>query len=546
MVSHFFFGKTIHRRLISILSASLLISFIGSAIGYWALSRAAQQTEQMYQNNLVTERVATDWYRNIANGVNRAQAVAASTDDAVAKFFAPISAAATAQSNELREALEKRLKTPGERALFNKVTEARKKFLEVRTSVMDAKKAGDQTKASELTETHFQTATNEFLESVKAIVQLQRTSLDEAASDVATANAAARWSLVVFSLIALLIGGLLTAWLSRSITMPLQEAIHFAGAIAQFDLSQTIRVRSQDETGQLLQSLEIMQTSLLKLIGDVRESADNINTASAEIAAGNLDLSQRTEQTAISLQQAATSMTNLTDTVQHTADSAVSANHLASSASQVAQRGRKVVSEVVRTMEDISESSRRIKDIIATIDGIAFQTNILALNAAVEAARAGEQGRGFAVVAAEVRSLAQRSAAAAKEIKELIDTSAERVDTGTRLVQDAGATMKEIVFSVKTVSDIIGEIASATREQSEGLRQVNSTVAVLDEMTQQNSALVEQSAAAAASLSEQAEKLSSAIEVFRLSETSNAIQVARAISPVKAQQPVNALKRLTR
>jgi methyl-accepting chemotaxis protein len=259
-----------------------------------------------------------------------------------------------------------------------------------------------------------------------------------------------------------------------------------------------------------------MQASLRRLVGEVRSSTDSITTASAEIATGNHDLSVRTEQTASNLQQAASSMEQLTGTVKQSADSARQANQMASSAAEVAARGGSVVSQVVTTMNEINASSKKISDIIGVIDGIAFQTNILALNAAVEAARAGEQGRGFAVVASEVRSLAQRSAQAAKEIKGLIGASVDRVEAGSRLVADAGKTMSEIVGSVQRVSDIIGEITAASSEQSDGIGSVNAAVTQLDQMTQQNSALVEESAAAAESLKDQAVRLSQAVGAFRL------------------------------
>jgi len=308
----------------------------------------------------------------------------------------------------------------------------------------------------------------------------------------------------------------LTLLNSRSITSPIGYAAQVAEAIADGDLSQPIRVEGQDEAALLLQALTRMQQSLRHVVGQVHESSVSIRNASAEVATGNTDLSHRTEQAAGSLQQTASSMEELTGTVRHSADSAHQASRLATSAAEVAQRGGTVVSQVVSTMQDINTSARKIADIIGTIDGIAFQTNILALNAAVEAARAGEQGRGFAVVASEVRSLAQRSAVAAREIKTLIGASVERVDAGTRLVADAGSTMGEIVASVQRVSDIIGEISSAAREQSAGIGQVNNAVADLDGMTQQNAALVEQSAAAAESLRAQAERLSTVVGTFRL------------------------------
>ncbi|MEO8120914.1 MAG: methyl-accepting chemotaxis protein [Rhodoferax sp.] len=304
----------------------------------------------------------------------------------------------------------------------------------------------------------------------------------------------------------------------RSICRPIDQAEQVAKAIAQGDLSDhQIDTSGNDEAARLLRSLADMQQSLSRLVGQVRQSTDSLSTASAEIASGNQDLSVRTEQTASNLQRAASSMDQLTSTVRQTADASRQANQLASSAGEVAARGGNVVSQVISTMNDINASSKKIIDIISVIDGIAFQTNILALNAAVEAARAGEQGRGFAVVASEVRSLAGRSAEAAKEIKSLIGASVERIETGSRLVTDAGQTMTDIVSSVQRVSDIIGEITAAAAEQSHGIDEVNTSVVQLDQMTQQNAALVEQSAAAAESLREQAERLAQVVGTFKLS-----------------------------
>ncbi|TDP71590.1 methyl-accepting chemotaxis protein [Roseateles toxinivorans] len=309
-------------------------------------------------------------------------------------------------------------------------------------------------------------------------------------------------------------------WMMRNwVAAPLKQLSQAVSAVAQGDLTQPVSSNRSDEIGELMRDTEAMRLRLAQMIGTVRHSVDSISTASVEIASGNQDLSSRTEQTASNLQQAASSMHELTATVKQSADAARTANQLASSAASVASRGGEVVSQVVTTMDEINTSSKKISDIIGVIDGIAFQTNILALNAAVEAARAGEQGRGFAVVAGEVRSLAQRSAEAAKEIKTLIAASVDRVETGARLVQDAGATMTEIVASVQRVTDIIGEITAASSEQSDGISTVNTSVVQLDQMTQQNAALVEESAAAAESLREQAHKLSQVVGVFRLNES---------------------------
>ncbi|MBV8125157.1 MAG: MCP four helix bundle domain-containing protein [Paucibacter sp.] len=328
--------------------------------------------------------------------------------------------------------------------------------------------------------------------------------------------ASAKWSVSALVAISLLLGFGSAILVTRSITVPVQHAADVARSVATGDLSIHVEVNAKDETGQLLASLKGMTENLSRIVGTVRSGSDNVATASAEIAQGSLDLSSRTEEQASALEETAATMEQLSSTVRNNTDNAKQANHLAQDAAGVATQGGLVMDQVVSTMQGISDSSRKIGDIIGVIDGIAFQTNILALNAAVEAARAGEQGRGFAVVAAEVRSLAQRSAEAAKEIKSLITSNVEQVEKGSVLVGQAGKTMGEIVGSIKRVSDIVSEISSATSEQSSGIQQVGDTVEKMDQVTQQNAALVEESAAAAESLKHQAQQLVEAVSVFKL------------------------------
>jgi methyl-accepting chemotaxis protein-1 (serine sensor receptor) len=349
--------------------------------------------------------------------------------------------------------------------------------------------------------------------------QLVKLQIDVAAKEYADSQAtraSAVATTVILSAVALALG-LAMAWMiTRSITAPVRDAVHFARAVAGGDLTGDLHVQGRDEIAELLAALGRMREGLVQIVREVRSGADSILTGAGEIANGNADLSQRTEEQAANLEQTAASMEEMNATVRQNADTAQTATQLAASASGVAVRGGDVMQRVITTMSGISASSRKIADIIGTIDGIAFQTNILALNAAVEAARAGEQGRGFAVVAAEVRLLAQRSAQAAREIKALIGQSVDNVDDGSRLVGEAGETMTEVVSQVKRVADLIAEIGSATQEQTTGIGQVSDAVSQLDKVTQQNAALVEEAAAAADSLRSQAQRMTEAVSVFRL------------------------------
>ncbi len=362
--------------------------------------------------------------------------------------------------------------------------------------------------------------TNKFgaqaVQELKDLIELQQAASEEGQLAVEENTRNARIAILSFVLFAALIAIGIGYLIIRSITRPLREAVTVADAVANGDLTQRIEVTSRDEVGLLLQALKDMNDSLSGIVGEVRDTTESINTASREIAQGNSDLSQRTEQQAANLEETASSMEELTSTVKQNTENAKHANQLAANASDIAVKGGKVVGDVVQTMASISTSSKKIVDIISVIEGIAFQTNILALNAAVEAARAGEQGRGFAVVAAEVRNLAQRSAAAAKEIKTLIDDSVNKVDAGSKQVDQAGETMNEIVTAVKRVTDIMAEIAAASNEQSTGIEEVNRAITQMDDVTQQNAALVEEAAAAAESMQGQSEVLMRAVSIFKL------------------------------
>ncbi len=421
----------------------------------------------------------------------------------------------------------------GKKALAG-VAEARAAYVPVQQRFIDMVRAGEKDSAATLLETQLRPAQLAYIGALDKFKGLQTDLISQAAKHGETRYQQAR--LLMFGLLAAMAatGGLLGWWITRSITGPIGTAVNVAERVAEGDLGSRIEVNGTDETARLLAALKRMNDALVGIVGTVRNSSDSIATGSAQIASGNADLSQRTEEQASALEETAASMEQLGSTVKQNADNARQANQLAMSASTVAIQGGEVVGEVVETMKGINDSSKKIADIISVIDGIAFQTNILALNAAVEAARAGEQGRGFAVVASEVRSLAQRSADAAKEIKSLITASVERVEQGTVLVDRAGTTMEEVVTAIRRVTDIMGEISSASVEQSQGVSQVGEAVSQMDQVTQQNAALVEESAAAADSLRQQAQQLVSAVAVFKLGHEAAAGHGLAAARPLAA------------
>jgi methyl-accepting chemotaxis protein len=425
--------------------------------------------------------------------------------------------------------------TEGERKLIGLATAELAKYRKAIDAAIDLSTVDVSTGAMAMqsADTQFQGMLKHFEE----LVQLEKRLAQESYEASASAFRTAVGVLITITLLALAISGAIALYMSGIIVRPLKRAISAAAQIASGDLSVDIHTRGTDETGQLLRALGEMTQNLRTLVGEVARGAHTVSDTSAQIAQGNLDLSQRTEEQASTLEETASSMEELTSTVTQNAQSARQASQLAMGASEVARKGGHAVGQVVSTMTGISESSRKISDIIGVIDGIAFQTNILALNAAVEAARAGEQGRGFAVVAAEVRSLAQRSAAAAKEIKTLIGDSADKVEAGTRLVDAAGKTMEEVVASVTKVSELIAEIAAASQEQSSGIGQVNTAISQMDQVVQQNASLVEEATAATESMKEQAGSLLQMVSRFRLGADDAAFASLRQAAPAPAPAP---------
>nr|WP_289623126.1 methyl-accepting chemotaxis protein [Trinickia mobilis] len=428
------------------------------------------------------------------------------------------------------ETLDKLVYSPEGKLLLAKIRESRAAYVTSFSKVAQLLAEQKRDEATSMMSGETLPALDVLQTDTTALVDLQKRRMEASGAEAQQNIESARNLMIGLGAAAVLIGIGLAHFITRSITRPLQEAVLIAQAVASGDLTSSIRTQARDETGQLLQALKDMNESLKKIVGDVRTGTDTIATASSQIAGGNLDLSSRTEEQASSLEETVASMHELTSTVKQNADNALQANQLAVSAAEVASKGGSVILQVVDTMGSINESANRIVDIIGVIDGITFQTNILALNAAVEAAHAGEQGRGFAVVAAEVRNLAQRSAAAAKEIKTLIDDSVDKVDAGSKLVAQAGATMDEIVASVQRVTDIMGEITAASQAQSTGIEQINQAMSQMDDVTQQNAALVEEAAAAAQSLEEQAMKLDEMVSVFKVAGTQ------RSASPIAIPQ----------
>jgi methyl-accepting chemotaxis protein len=499
----------------------LLLMVVVAGLGISRMGMIQHNMEEIAKVNNVEARLATEMRLTVLTKAIALRNIALMTEVAEMQPEALRANAQTVAYNDAEARLDKMFAgNPGttdeEKAALLRLREFEAAAAPVTDKVAALGLANKQQEATTALIQELRPIQAKWIAALSDLVAIEDKQNAEAIVEADRAYASARTLMFIMTGLAIAFGAAMAWFITRGITRPINVAVKVARTVAAGDLTSHVLVSTTDETGQLLQALKDMNDSLVKIVGEVRNGTDTIASASSQIATGNLDLSSRTEEQASSLEETASSMEEMTSTVKQNADNARQANQLAATASEVAIKGGSVVAQVVDTMSSINDSSKKIVDIIGVIDGIAFQTNILALNAAVEAARAGEQGRGFAVVASEVRNLAQRSAAAAKEIKELIGDSVGKVDTGARLVEQAGVTMGEIVESVRRVTDIMGEITCASQEQTSGIEQINQAITQMDQVTQQNAALVEEAAAAAESLQDQAGKLAQVVSVFKL------------------------------
>lgn len=509
----------------------LLLIVVLAGVGIWRMQAASSVVHDIIEVRLKTERLMTEWGKLTALNALRTTAAAKADNAATAAYFKEHMGTTSARISQVQKQVDARITDPGARALFNTVQQKRSAYRDARAAALKAKAGGDEQAAKQFFEKDMASYLSTYVGSVDDLIAYQRRLVGGNVQQLQADNRTGMMLVAGVAGLAIL-AGIVFAWLiTRSIVGPLRRAVGLAQTVSSRDLTAVIEVRGRDETGQLLRALKQMNENLTGVVQEVRGGAEAIAGASSQIAAGNTDLSSRTEEQASSLAETAATMEELTTTVRQNADNAQQASHLAETAADVAVKGGDVVSRVVQSMAAIDDSARKVADIIGVIDSIAFQTNILALNAAVEAARAGEQGRGFAVVATEVRALAQRSASAAKEIKGLIDLSVSTTAEGNTLAAEAGAAMAETVSSIQRVTDIVGEISAASREQTIGIEQINVALSQMDQVTQQNAALVEEASAASDSLREQAAGLADLMATFKLAVAERPRQVLELAEP---------------
>jgi len=494
----------------------LVFSILVAGIGVWRLNTVTQETRAMMDVPLRSERLVSEWNTLLLNAIQRTTSVVKSKDPELEAFLAREAAQSSKVSADTLAQVERLLSLDEERALFKSINDYRKKFLAVRDRIYKLKKEGTPEEITRVFEQEYLPVAKSTQDEMRKLLNYERGRIDAIAKHVEDSSEDGQKLILLLEALILLSGIFFAVVLTRSITRPIHVALGISRQVSSGDLTSQAKATSSDELGDLVTSLQRMSEQLHVIVANVRSGSDNIATASGQIASGNLDLSSRTEEQAGALEETAASIEQLTSSVRQNADNSNQAHLLVTTAAQVVGEGGDVMAQLTQTMTTINQSSRKIVDIISVIDGIAFQTNILALNAAVEAARAGEQGRGFAVVASEVRGLAQRSATAAKEIKVLINESVEKVDSGSKLVELAGATMHKVVDSVQRANTLVSDINSASQEQAEGIKQVNQAISQMDGVTQQNAALVEEAAAAAHSLEDQAKNLKQLVSVFKL------------------------------
>ncbi|OFA05019.1 methyl-accepting chemotaxis protein [Duganella sp. HH101] len=531
-----FSDMKVSNRLIVAQGASLALMLAIAVTSWLSIRSTAADTDNLLSQRLKIERLITHWKAIVETNVQRSLAAAKTSDPLVQKYFENGIASTSKLAEEDQRLIGESVRDPLAKELFAAALDKRAAYQSARKHAFAEKAGGDQDKVRQIVDQEFIPASEVYLASIQALIARQKAVIDELGAGILDRSRQSAFAILILCLasvaIALALGWLITRSLLRQLGGEPGYAAGITDRIAGGDLTVHVALAAND-TSSLLYSIASMRDRLAAIVGQVRTSTDAVATASSEIASGNMDLSSRTEQQAGSLEETASSMEELTATVKQNAEFARQANQLASAASGVAERGGNVVAQVVTTMESITASSKQIVDIIGVIDGIAFQTNILALNAAVEAARAGEQGRGFAVVASEVRNLAQRSASAAKDIKQLIGVSVENIASGASLVDEAGLTMNDLVSSVKRVSDIMAQIMDAGLEQEAGIEQINQAIIEMDGVTQQNAALVEQAAAAAESLQGQSGHLAELVSVFTLDGSGQTATVR----PISSSRP---------